>query len=234
MSQEAADGVVAEIKAAGGEAVGNYDDVRNGEKVIATAVEAFGTVHIVVNNAGILRDVSFHRMSPEEFDIVVQVHLYGCFAMCRAAWPLMRDQEYGRIVNITSVNGLYGQFGQANYAAAKSGIVGFSKTLAQEGEKRNIKCNVVAPGAGTAMTATVMPEHMVAAWKPDYVAPIIGYLASEEAECSGSIFEAAGGWFGQVKWMRTQGAFFVRTQAPHRRVNSRDISDRLCVLTGHI
>ena len=180
MNPAAAAAVVEEIKAAGGEATADTHSVTEGDAVVNTAVEAYGAVHIIVNNAGILRDTSFQRMKPEEFDIVVQVHLYGTFGICRAAWPIMREQEYGRIVNITSVNGLYGQFGQANYSAAKSGIVGFSKTLAQEGAKRNIKCNVVAPGAGTAMTATVMPEHLVAAWLPDYVAPMIAVLASEQ------------------------------------------------------
>ena len=231
MNPEAADGVVAEIKAAGGKATADYHSVVEGDAVVATAVDAYGSVHIIVNNAGILRDTSFQRMKPEEFDIVVQVHLYGTFAICRAAWPIMREQEYGRIVNITSVNGLYGQFGQANYSAAKSGIVGFSKTLAQEGEKRNIKCNVVAPGAGTAMTATVMPEHLVAAWKPDYVAPMIAMLASEDVPCSGSIFEAAGGWFGQVKWMRTQGAFFDITDWENHPFTPEDVRDRFDEIT---
>jgi multifunctional beta-oxidation protein len=231
MNPESAATVVEEIKAAGGEATADTHSVVEGDAVVGTAVEAYGAVHIIVNNAGILRDTSFQRMKPEEFDIVVQVHLYGTFSMCRAAWPIMREQEYGRIVNITSVNGLYGQFGQANYSAAKSGIVGLSKTLAQEGAKRNIKCNVVAPGAGTAMTATVMPEHLVAAWLPDYVAPMIAVLASEQVPCSGSIFEAAGGWFGQVKWMRTQGAFFDIADWENKPFTPEDVLGRFSEIT---
>merc|ERR1712137_535587 len=141
MNKEAADAVVAEIKALGGEAVADYNNVVEGEKVVQTCIDAFGTVHIIINNAGVLRDKSFARMTPEQWDLVIKVHLYGCQSICKAAWPVMREQQYGRIVNITSVNGLYGQIGQTNYSAAKSGVIGFSKSLAQEGATKNIKVN---------------------------------------------------------------------------------------------
>jgi NAD(P)-dependent dehydrogenase (short-subunit alcohol dehydrogenase family) len=208
MNAKAANAVVDEIKAMGGEAVPSVFSVVDGEKVIASAVDAFGTVHIIVNNAGVLRDVSFAKQTREQWDLVVNVHLNGTMAMCKAAWKIMNTQKYGRIINVTSVNGLYGQFGQSNYSAAKMGIVGFSKTLAMEGKKNGIKVNVVAPGAGTAMTATVMPKQIVENWKPEYVSPIVQYLAHEECPVSGGIFESGGGWCAQVKWSRTQGHYF--------------------------
>lgn len=208
MNAKAANAVVDEIKAKGGEAHADTNSVVDGEKVVATAVEKYGTVHIIINNAGILRDVSFAKQTAEQWDIVVKVHLYGTKAMCKAAWKLMNAQKYGRIINVTSVNGLYGQFGQSNYSAAKMGIIGFSKTLGMEGKRNNIKVNVVAPGAGTAMTATVMPKQLVEAWKTEYVVPIVAFLAHEDCPCSGSIFESGGGWVAQVKWKRTAGNYF--------------------------
>merc|ERR1712166_1177451 len=203
MNKEAADAVVAELKALGAEAGADYNSCVDGDKVVATAIALFGTVHIIVNNAGVLRDVSFARMSDEQWEIVIKTHLYGTFSVCKAAWGAMREQEYGR-----TVNGLYGQRGQANYSAAKGGIVGFSKTLAKEGVSKNIKVNVVAPGAGTAMTATVMPKELCDLWKPEYVAPIVNFLCHEACPCSGDIFESGGGFTAQVKWKRTEGAYF--------------------------
>lgn len=208
MNPKSANAVVDEIKALGGEAAADTHSVVEGEKVVASAVAAFGTVHIIVNNAGVLRDVSFAKQTREQWDIVLNVHLGGTMAMCKAAWKIMNTQKYGRIVNVTSVNGLYGQFGQSNYSAAKMGIVGFSKTLAMEGKKNNIKVNVVAPGAGTAMTATVMPKQIVDAWKPEYVSPIVQFLCHESCPKSGSIFESGGGWCAEVKWSRTPGHYF--------------------------
>jgi NAD(P)-dependent dehydrogenase (short-subunit alcohol dehydrogenase family) len=208
MNAKAGQSVVDEITKAGGVAVLDNHSVVDGEKVVATCLEKFGGVHIIVNNAGVLRDVSFQKQTPEQWDLVVQVHLYGTRNICKAAWKTMNQQKYGRIINVTSVNGLYGQYGQSNYSGAKMGIVGFSKTLALEGAKKNIKVNVLAPGAGTAMTATVMPKAIVDAWKPELVCPIVAFLAHEECPVTGNIYESGGGWVAQVKWMRTQGHYF--------------------------
>ncbi|CAK4196916.1 unnamed protein product [Aphanomyces euteiches] len=203
-----ADQVVNEIRAKGGVAVANYDSVTDGAKVVASAIEAFGRVDIIVNNAGILRDRAFHKMTRAEWDAVKSVHLDGTFAVTHAAWPYMRQQKYGRIVNITSVNGLYGQAGQANYSSVKAGMIGFTKALAKEGSRSNIKVNVVAPGAGSSMTATVLPENIVKNWKPEYVAPMIAFLCHESVPCTGAVFESGGGWTAQVKYTRAEGHFF--------------------------
>jgi len=207
-SKEAADRVVEEIKAAGGQAVGNYADVSDGEAVVATALSEYGTVHIIVNNAGVLRDKSFARMTRDMWDIVYKTHQLGAMAVCKAAWKTMSEQKYGRIVNITSVNGLYGQIGQVNYSAAKAGIVGMSKSMAKEGAKNGVLVNIVAPGAGTAMTKAIMPADLVDLWKPDFVAPLVTFLCSEGAPCSGRIFENGGGWVAEVKFKRTAGVYF--------------------------
>lgn len=204
-SSKAADTVVAEIRAAGGEATANYDSVVDGAKVVATAIEAYGRIDIIVNNAGILRDVSFAKMTEKDWDLVHLVHLKGTFALCHAAWPHMRKQSYGRILNVTSTSGLYGNFGQANYSAAKLGIAGLTNTLAKEGAKRNIKVNTLAPIAGSRMTATVMPEAMLKALKPEFVSPAVMVLVHENVPGSGMIIQAGGGWFSLVSWQRSYG-----------------------------
>ncbi|KAI8588220.1 peroxisomal hydratase-dehydrogenase-epimerase [Geranomyces variabilis] len=203
-----ADKVVEEIKAAGGKAVANYDSVEDGDKVVQTAIDAFGRVDIIVNNAGILRDKSFTRMTDLDWDLIQRVHLRGTYKVAKAAWPYMLKQKYGRIINTTSAVGLYGNFGQANYSAAKAGIVAFSNTLALEGARANIIVNTIAPNAGTAMTATVMPPEMVEALKPDYVSPLVAYLGHESTAETGSVFEVGSGWIAKVRWQRTGGVGF--------------------------
>ena len=156
-SSAAADKVVEEIKAAGGEAVANYDSVEDGEKIVKTALDTFGRLDVVINNAGILRDVSFQKMTKDDWDLIYRVHVLGAFRCTHAAWPYMREQGYGRIIFTTSAAGIYGNFGQANYAMAKLALVGFSNTLALEGEKKNVQVNTIAPIAGSRLTETVLP-----------------------------------------------------------------------------
>ncbi|KAL1924341.1 uncharacterized protein VTP21DRAFT_7376 [Calcarisporiella thermophila] len=210
--RKAADLVVEEITKAGGRAVANYDSVEDGEKVVETAIKAFGRVDILVNNAGILRDKSFARMSDEDWDLVHRVHLRGTYKMIKAAWPHFVKQEYGRIVNTTSGVGLYGNFGQTNYAAAKSGIIGLTNTLALEGERKNILVNVIAPKAGTRMTATVWSKEMLDFYKPEYVTPLVAYLAHDSNQTTKGIYEVGGGWIARTRFQRSGGYTFPISQ----------------------
>ncbi|PVI06258.1 peroxisomal multifunctional enzyme type 2 [Periconia macrospinosa] len=203
------DTVVQEIQKLGGQAVGNKANVLDGEAVIKTAIDTYGRVDVLINNAGILRDKAFTNMTDEQWDIIHQVHLFGTYACSKAAWPYMLKQKYGRIINTTSTSGIYGNFGQANYASAKCGILGFSKSLALEGKKNNIFVNTIAPNAGTQMTATIMPEEMVQALKPDFVAPLVVLLSSDKApEPTGGLYEGGNGWFAATRWQRTGGHGF--------------------------
>lgn len=189
-SSAAAQRVVDEIKAAGGTAVANADSVEHGERIIKTAIDAFGRIDVLVNNAGILRDVSFAKMTREDWDLIMRVHVNGAFACTHAAWPYMRDQGYGRVLFTTSAAGLYGNFGQANYAAAKLGLVGFSNTLAIEGEKKNVRVNAIAPIAASRLTETVMPRDMLENLKPEYVTPLVAWLSHEDCAETGEIGRA--------------------------------------------
>lgn len=206
------DGTVREIKALGGQAVPDKHSVEDGDAVIKSCVDAFGTVHVIVNNAGILRDKSFQGMTDQQWDQVMAVHLRGTYKVTKAAWPLMLQQKYGRIINTTSTSGIYGNFGQANYATAKLGILGFSRALAREGQKYNILVNTIAPNAGTAMTATILPPDMVQAFKPEYVSPIVAALASDICPSpTGGLYEVGSGWFAKTRWQRTGGHQFPIT-----------------------
>jgi len=205
-SNRAADLVVEEIKKAGGQAVANYDSVEFGDKIIKTALDAYGRVDIIINNAGILRDKSFAKMTHQDWDLIYTVHLKGTYTLCKAAWETMRKQGYGRIVNVASAAGIYGNNGQANYSAAKLGIVGLTNTLAREGASKNIKVNTIAPLAGSRMTATVMPQEMLDALKPEYVAPVVAFLCHESCEDTGGLYELGAGWVAKLKWARAKGA----------------------------
>ncbi|GAB1301714.1 Peroxisomal multifunctional enzyme type 2 [Apodemus speciosus] len=193
----AADKVVEEIRRKGGKAVANYDSVEEGEKLVKTALDAFGRIDVVVNNAGILRDRSFSRIS---------------------------DEDWG----LPQLSGIYGNFGQANYGAAKLGILGLCNTLAIEGRKNNIHCNTIAPSAGSRMTETVMPEDLVEALKPEYVAPLVLWLCHESCEENGGLFEVGAGWIGKLRWERTLGAIVRKRNQPMTPEAVRDNWERIC------
>jgi len=208
-SHSAADHVVDEIKALDGQAVANYDNVATvagGEGIVKTAVDAFGKVDILINNAGILRDKSFGKMEEENWDIVMAVHLRGAFCVTKPAFNFMRDQGYGRIVMTTSGAGLFGNFGQANYAAAKMGIVGLTNVLKLEGAKHNIKTNVIAPIAASRLTEDVMPPQIFEKLKPDFITPMVLYLCSEACQDSGTIINAAIGYYSRTAILTGPGA----------------------------
>lgn len=225
---EMADQVVEEITSAGGEAVANYDSVAEwdgGQAVVQTALDTWGRVDVVVNNAGILRDTSFAKMEPEQLDLVLKVHLYGGFHVAKAAWAQMREQNYGRIINTTSGSGLYGNFGQSNYSAAKLGLVGLTRTLAIEGAKYGITSNVIAPVAASRMTEDIMPPQLLEVLEPENVSPLVGYLASEGCTESGRIFSVGGGYIARVAIVEGPGATFDDGFTPE------DVADRFAEIS---
>jgi NAD(P)-dependent dehydrogenase (short-subunit alcohol dehydrogenase family) len=205
---EMADSVVAEIKGLGAEAVANYDNVAEpsgAAGIIQTALDAFGQVDIIVNNAGILRDVSFTKMEDAQWDAVLKVHLYGSYNVTKAAWPHFREQSYGRVVMTTSTSGIYGNFGQTNYGAAKLGMVGMMNTLVFEGAKYNIKVNAIAPVAATRMTEDIMPDEMLSALDPAFVSPAVVHMAGEEFDESGLVILAGGGQYARIAYFQSPG-----------------------------
>lgn len=206
-SSAAADKVVAEIKEAGGQAIANgssVSDKKGVENMVKQTLEAFGRVDILINNAGILRDKSFVKMELDDFDLVINVHLLGSAYCTKAVWPIMREQNYGRIVMTTSPSGLFGNFGQANYGAAKLGVVGLMNTLKIEGAKNNIRINAIAPVAATRMTENLIPQQMLDRLGPEKVTPGVVYLCSEDAP-SGVTLQAMGGRFSVAEIVENQG-----------------------------
>lgn len=203
-----AEAAAADIAEAGGVAVAHNGSIAEpgaGSALIGTAVDAFGRVDILINNAGIVRDRSFAKMSDEELSIVHGVHLHGSLAASKAAWTVMREQTYGRIVLTTSVAGLFGNPGQVNYSTAKAAMVGLGRTLAIEGASRGIKVNIISPGAATSMTAAMLPEDMHAAMSPDRVAPMVAYLSHETCAVTGEIFFASAGRYARDIIIETAG-----------------------------
>ena len=208
-SKMMADKVVEEIQSAGGEAVPNYDSVatmEGGAGIIQTAMDSYGRIDILINNAGILRDVSFLKMPEDSWDIIFSVHVKGSFCCSKAAWPIMREQQYGRIIKTSSAAGIYGNFGQSNYSAAKMALIGLGQTLALEGKKYSIHSNTIAPIADSRLTATVLPDDIRKKLKPEYVSPLVAYLCSEQCEATGGLFEVGAGSFFHLNWYRSEGS----------------------------
>ncbi|MBS0490054.1 MULTISPECIES: SDR family NAD(P)-dependent oxidoreductase [unclassified Phenylobacterium] len=208
-SSAAADAVVAEIKAAGGEAISNGSSVTDDAGValmIKQAMDTWGRIDILIANAGILRDKSFSKMEMADFELVVNVHLMGTVKPVKAVWEIMKEQNYGRIVVTTSSSGMYGNFGQSNYGAAKLGIIGFMNTIKLEGQKNNIHINAISPVAATRMTENLMPAEVLERLKPEYVTPGVVYLASEEAP-NGAILTAGAGAFALSRIYETEGVY---------------------------
>jgi NAD(P)-dependent dehydrogenase (short-subunit alcohol dehydrogenase family) len=219
-SASAADRVVEEIRAAGGEALANHDSVTDGEKIVQHALDAFGRVDVVVNNAGILRDKSFSNMQDADWDLVYRVHVEGAYKVTHAAWPHLRAQNYGRVIFTASTSGVYGNFGQSNYGMAKLGLYGLTRTLAIEGRKNNILVNAIAPTSGTRMTEGLIPPQVFEQLKPELVSPLVVYLGSEACTESAGLFEVGGGWIGKLRWERSLGVGFD----PQRGFSPEDVA----------
>jgi len=208
-SSEAAGKVVEEIKALGGEAIANGSSVTDDAGVahmIKQAIDAWGRIDILIANAGVLRDKSFSKMEISDFEFVMGVHLMGSVKPTKACWEIMRAQNYGRIVVTTSSTGLYGNFGQTNYGAAKLSLVGFMNSLKIEGQKNNVHVNAIAPVAATRMTENIIPPPLAERLKPDYVTPGVVYLCSEEAP-NGAILAAGAGVFALARIYETEGVY---------------------------
>jgi len=220
--------VVEEIEALGGAAVADTNSVASPEgadAMVQTALDAFGRVDIVINNAGILRDKSFQNMTQDLWDAVIAVHLTGAFNVTRAAWPHLREQAYGRIVSTSSAAGIFGNFGQTNYGAAKMGIVGLTRVWAQEGAKYNIKANAIAPVARTRMTEDLLGP-LVEKLDPALVSPIVAYLVSEDCPVTGEIFSVGGGRVARVFIAEGPGYFKKDLTVEDVRDNFETISSQ--------
>lgn len=218
--------VVDEIKAAGGEAVANYDSVsewESAQNIIKTAVDTYGKIDILINNAGILRDKSMIKMEMDDYRKIMSVHLDGTFFCTKAAFPYMREQGYGRIVSTASAAGLYGNFGQTNYGSAKMGIAGMMNSVAQEGARYGILANTIVPTAGTRLTFTVMPEEIIGKIKPEFVAPIVAWLCSEQCKESAKMYSAGGGYYSRAAVVEGPGVLLD----PNQEITIEMVVDQL-------
>jgi len=233
-SASAANRVVDEITALGGTAVANGDSVstaEGGRAIVQAAIDAFGRVDVLVNKAGILRDKAFHKMDDSMIDPVIDVHLKGALYVTQPAFRLMREQGYGRVLNTSSASGLFGNFGQANYGAAKAGLAGLTRVLALEGAGHGVKANAIAPIASTRMTQDILGE-LAAKVSPDSVSPLVAYLAHEECAVNGHVYSVAGGRIARIFIAETQGVVLPENTPESIRTHLADI-DRLDVDRYH-
>ncbi|MGI9372640.1 MAG: SDR family NAD(P)-dependent oxidoreductase [Hyphomicrobiales bacterium] len=215
-SSEAAESVVREIEGFGGSAIANgasVSDTQGVENMVQQTLDRFGRIDVVVNNAGILRDKSFHKMELVDFESVMDVHALGTVKVTRAVWPLMREQNYGRVIVTTSSSGLYGNFGQSNYGAAKMAVIGLINTLKIEGEKYNVRCNAIAPVAWTRMTSDIFPPDAEEIYQPGKVTPGVIFLASKGAP-NGTILATGGSGFARAAIVESKGLFLGDNASP--------------------
>jgi NAD(P)-dependent dehydrogenase (short-subunit alcohol dehydrogenase family) len=229
-SSAAADGVVAEIQAAGGEAVANYDSVateEGGQSIIKTVLDTFGTVDILINNAGNVRDKSFAKMALEDFRSLMDVHVMGAVYCTHAAWPVMKEKSFGRIVMTTSASGLYGNHGHTNYGAAKMALIGFMNALKEEGRRYNIAVNAIAPMAATRMSQEAMTPEFITITQPEFVTAMVAWLCAPENDASGHIIEGGAGYYAKVEVREAAGALFGTDSVP----TPEQIRDRYSEIT---
>ena len=222
--RQPAEAVVEQIRSAGGEAITSFENVADPEgaqRIVQAALDTWGRLDILINNAGILRDRLFLKMAMEDFEAVLRVHLLGTAYVTQAAFPVLRRNKYGRIVMTTSAAGLYGNLGQANYAAAKLGIVGLMNALKLEGIRRNVLVNAVSPVADTRMGSDVFPDHFKRLIRPERVSEVVIYLASEACSVSGEILTAGAGFVGRARIVETAGVVF-----PEGKVTAEGIAER--------